>query len=670
MGRLRFSSKFLLTGLIFTAALAYFSWHVMSDLDSRVRQIDSELAGNELIGDLVQWNKDLIEYRRIATTAAPNDAAVKDRLKQHEAVIEKTLQKLESDAQKDAPLFDAATGVKDIRAGWSDLEAKVMALPIGPDFAQSAFAAHGKEFDRLYAFMHVIGDNSQISFEPDTDLFYLGFPLANNTPKVAGITVRIYAYQILNLSRGTLTPKDRVFYEVTEARLQDVLNGVETMLSQSMKSNPDIKARMDQAFSQVKSATGALLKDARQNFIAADSIGVTQQQVTDSAKPAIDAAWGLIDENRKIFEERLLVRQQTVRAKFWGMLAINIVVVLVSIYLFVGMYLSIADSVERLTDGAARFASGDFTRPIVLASNDELSVVAQRFSDMSRALSTVVSDVKQSAQNVLASSKTLSEVSKQIADGSRAQSEAAQATAASVEEVSVTVSHVAENVNDAVQISEAASQAAVHGRARITEAVNEIRAVADSVQEVTENVTELGKRTEEIGAIVSTIKDIADQTNLLALNAAIEAARAGESGRGFAVVADEVRKLAENTRNATESIASMIGKIRQGVELSIKQASNSREQVLGSVGITESAALTLGEIQSSAERTLARITEISGASREQATATQGIAQHIEHIAHMADRNDQTINEVSSAAQRLKELAESLNGTVAAFKLPA
>jgi hypothetical protein len=50
----------------------------------------------------------------------------------------------------------------------------------------------------------------------------------------------------------------------------------------------------------------------------------------------------------------------------------------------------------------------------------------------------------------------------------------------------------------------------------------------------------------------------AEQTNLLALNAAIEAARAGAVGRGFSVVADEVRKLADNTRQATQQIQTML----------------------------------------------------------------------------------------------------------------
>ena len=110
------------------------------------------------------------------------------------------------------------------------------------------------------------------------------------------------------------------------------------------------------------------------------------------------------------------------------------------------------------------------------------------------------------------------------------------------------------------------------------QATEAMHAVRDSSHAVTEAITRLAEKSEQIGAIVKTITGIAEQTNLLALNAAIEAARAGEQGRGFAVVAEEVRKLAEESQLAAEEIAGLIQAIRTETDAAVQVVEHGAER--------------------------------------------------------------------------------------------
>ena len=149
----------------------------------------------------------------------------------------------------------------------------------------------------------------------------------------------------------------------------------------------------------------------------------------------------------------------------------------------------------------------------------------------------------------------------------------------------------------AYHISSETERVAEQGAQVIQQTAKEMRQIAENIGASARLVGQLGARSEEITAIVNTIRGIADQTNLLALNAAIEAARAGDQGRGFAVVADEVRQLAGRTSRSISEIAEMIGMILSETRDAVASMSVTHEGALRGVTLADQAGSVIVQIR-------------------------------------------------------------------------
>jgi len=264
----------------------------------------------------------------------------------------------------------------------------------------------------------------------------------------------------------------------------------------------------------------------------------------------------------------------------------------------------------------------------------------------------------------------LSAASTEITAVTSQQVDAANAQAATVSQATTSVHEIARSAENSAQlareVSESASQADVvskSGREAVDNAIAAMQTVRERVELTAASILDLAERAHAIGAITTTVNEIADQTNVLALNAAIEASRAGEHGKGFAVVAAEVKSLADQSKAATHKISEILGEIRRATDsavLSTEQGTNSVGEASKVVADTKQTINSLAETIGEAARAGSRIVK---SATQQAAAMRQVSDAVSEIERQTTQNLTASEQVEKSAKDLYQLGIRLGDLI-------
>jgi methyl-accepting chemotaxis protein len=331
---------------------------------------------------------------------------------------------------------------------------------------------------------------------------------------------------------------------------------------------------------------------------------------------------------------------------------------------------SIGRSSVSLKDVASQLAAGNLTIRAAVTSRDELGVIGESFNQIANTLQSAMERIHSCSDALTTAAGELRANAEQIATGSEHVAAQASTVATAGEEMAATSNDIASNCSMAVESANRACSTATSGAAIVQKTVDGMSRIAAKVQESSRTVENLGERSDQIGAIIGTIEDIADQTNLLALNAAIEAARAGEQGRGFAVVADEVRALAERTTRATKEIGGMIKNIQLETRSAVAAMEEGVHEVERGTEDASRSGSALEEILAQVSEVTGQINQIATAAEEQTATTNEISGNMQRITEVVQDTAHSSQMTAEAASRLAGLAQELQGIVNQFQLKA
>ncbi|MBJ6752497.1 methyl-accepting chemotaxis protein [Geomonas anaerohicana] len=382
----------------------------------------------------------------------------------------------------------------------------------------------------------------------------------------------------------------------------------------------------------------------------------------------VAAAEALMDYYAKRSDLRVKTAQEAGTAAITTMLVTGGIAVLICIAISALLTSGIKSALKQISSAIAVIAGGDLTRRIDYRSKDELGQLSDHINDFAGKIQSIMQELSSDATRVATSSNQLKATAQQMVNGTEEIVAQANTVATAGEEMAATSNDIAQNCHLAAQGAQGANQAAVDGAGVVEATVAVMGVIAERVQGAARTVESLGERSDQIGAIVGTIEDIADQTNLLALNAAIEAARAGEQGRGFAVVADEVRALAERTTRATREISDMIRTIQGETQSAVQAMEEGSKEVERGTEQASRSGQALEAILEQIHAVMMQANQIATAAEEQTATTSEISSNMVQITSIVQATAQGADETAAAAAALASMSVRLQDMVRQFKV--
>jgi len=362
----------------------------------------------------------------------------------------------------------------------------------------------------------------------------------------------------------------------------------------------------------------------------------------------------------------LLRRSQILKTAIMVNKILSIGIVLFCIFLLgiVGTEIYIAIRplavVEKAINGIST-GDADLTQRIEIKANNEIGRVVDGFNTFSEKLQTIVSNMKDSKENLVDAGNLLKNSSEdtsssilEIIENIDSMSGQVTQQSNSVHETAGAVNEIASNIESLNRMIESQTSSVTQASTAVEEMIGNIQSVngnvkkmADSFGALEEVVATGVSRQNDVNSKIEDIHEesmalmeanevisgIAEQTNLLAMNAAIEAAHAGDAGKGFSVVADEIRKLSEDSSEQSRTIGDRLSKITSSIEDIVKAS--------------QFATSSFNEVSSGISQTSNLVSEITIAMDEQNEGSKQIAIALQNM------ND-TSNEVKIASSEMAE----------------
>jgi methyl-accepting chemotaxis protein len=323
-------------------------------------------------------------------------------------------------------------------------------------------------------------------------------------------------------------------------------------------------------------------------------------------------------------------------------------------------------SLQEMADVAKLIAASDLR--VQVKPQSEADVLGNAFATMVENLRRTTGELSEGVNVLAASASEILASTAQVASGAVETGTAIAETTSTVEEVKQTAQISSQKAKYVAESAQKATQVAQTGRKSVDASIEGMKRIQAQMESIAESVVKLSEQSQAIGEIIASVNDLAEQSNLLAVNAAIEAAKAGEQGKGFAVVAQEVKSLAEQSKQATAQVRTILNDIQKATTAAVLATEQGSKAVESGVKQSAEAGEAIRLLADSITEAAQAATQIAASSQQQLVGTDQVAMAMDNIKQASAQNVAGTRQTETAAHSLHELGQKLKRLVEQYKM--
>ncbi len=329
---------------------------------------------------------------------------------------------------------------------------------------------------------------------------------------------------------------------------------------------------------------------------------------------------------------------------------------------------SLNNSVIGLLSTVADLSQRDLTVKAAV-TEDIIGTVGDSINQLTEATATVLREVTQVAGEVEQSSLRLKEQSDTVNMVAAQERDTVNRLTINLNDATEAMNNVARLATSSNEAAADASRSTENALLTVQTTVRGMDAIRETISEMEKRIKRLGERSQEISQIVNLINTISERTHVLSLNASMQAAMAGDAGRGFAVVAEEVQRLAENSRQATAQIASLVQNIQIETNDTIATVNKTIDQVVQGSDLARASGVKMTETRETTLRLVQLVETIARSSDEQVRLAVELSNAAAEITASTEKTATQLAAQNVVTSDLMQSSKRLVDSVSVFRLP-